>query len=82
MRRTRVTTLLLSLVLSACSAALWAQEVGHGAIVVRDTENSGPAPLFADAESDSVQTQLVQGSYVAGYTTLGLIAHGFNLETN
>lgn len=59
-----------------------AQDVGAGAIVIRDTDHSGKAPIYAHAKGDKVEALCDLGSYVAGITTMGLRGYFYSFESS
>lgn len=59
-----------------------AQDVGEGAIVIRDTDHSGKAPIYAHAKGDKVEALCDRGSYVAGITTMGLRGYFYSFESS
>lgn len=73
--------LLVFIVLSFSSAAL-AQDPGQGAIVVRNTDHDGPAPIYAHEQGDAIEAEASQGDFVAGFTNLGLIAHTYAFQSS
>jgi hypothetical protein len=73
--------LLVFIVLSFSFAAL-AQDPGQGAIVVRNTDHDGPAPIYAHEQGDAIEADALQGDFVAGFTNLGLIAHSYAFQSS
>lgn len=74
------TALLVSIVLALIAATMLAQEPGQGAIVIRDTERDGPAPIYVHEQGDAIKAQAAQGDFVAGYNNLGIIAHSYAFQ--
>jgi len=71
---------LVSIAAALLCTAAFAQEPGQGAVVIRDTDHAGPAPIYAHEQGDAIEAQLAQGDFVAGYNNLGLIAHSYAFQ--
>ncbi|HYM61236.1 MAG TPA: hypothetical protein VEZ11_10115 [Thermoanaerobaculia bacterium] len=76
MRSTTLAALLFSIAMLA-SVAARAQDVGQGAIVVRE----GKAPIYAEAEGDEIEAEVSQNDLVAGVTSMGPLLHAYSFET-
>jgi hypothetical protein len=74
--------LLFAITLTLFTSAAVAQDSGQGAVVVRDTDRDGPAPIYAHEQGDAIEAEAVRGDFVAGYTNLGLIAHSYAFQSS
>src|ERR1700760_2733896 len=74
------TARLVSIVLALIATPILAQEPGQGAVVIRDTEHDGPAPIYAHEQGDAIEAQASRGEPVAGYNNLGIIAHSYAFQ--
>jgi hypothetical protein len=93
-RSTILAALVVSLVPLLVGTVAQAQDVGQGAIVVRDTAHDGLAPIYAHEEGSTIESQASQNDLVAGITTphtvgltlretmAGLFAHTYVFETS
>lgn len=78
--RNRLAPLLSCLLVLFTSAfSLRAQGKGQGAIVVRNTERDGPAPIYRSEDDDKIEARAVRGDYVGGITTMGMV-HQYQFE--
>lgn len=82
MKATTRTSVLVFIIMALLSSAALAQDPGQGAIVVRDTERNGPAPIYAHEQGDAIEAEASQGDFVAGFTNLGLIAHTYAFQSS
>lgn len=82
MRPTARAFLLVVISLTSFAAAAFAQDAGQGAVVVRDTDRDGPAPIYAHEQGDAIEAEAVRGDFVAGYTNLGLIARSYAFQSS
>jgi hypothetical protein len=64
------------------ASVAFGQDSGQGAVVVRDTDRDGPAPIYAHEQGDAIEAEAVRGDFVAGYTNLGLIAHSYAFQSS
>jgi hypothetical protein len=68
--------------LTLFASAAFSQDSGQGAVVVRDTDRDGPAPIYAHEQGDAIEAEAMRGDFVAGYTNLGLIAHSYAFQSS
>jgi hypothetical protein len=68
--------------LTLSASAAFSQDPGQGAVVVRDTDRDGPAPIYAHEQGDAIEAEAMRGDFVAGYTNLGLIAHSYAFQSS
>jgi len=80
--KTTARAFLLVTVTFAFAFAASAQDPGQGAVVVRDTDRDGPAPIYAHEQGDAIEADAARGDFVAGYTNLGLIAHSYAFQSS
>jgi len=74
----------LSLVVFLAAPLAYAQEVvpGQGAIVVRNTEHEGKAPVYTSDSGGAVEAVAERGDFVAGWTSTGIISHIYQFQTS
>lgn len=72
MRTLRVCLMVLLSMLLGLSA-LRAEGRGQGAVVARDTEHQGLAPIYEDEDGHKIVAHLARGEAVAGITTFGFL---------
>lgn len=75
-------SLLSVITLTLFASAAFSQDAGQGAVVVRDTDRDGPAPIYAHEQGDAIEAEAMRGDFVAGYTNLGLIAHSYAFQSS
>jgi hypothetical protein len=75
-------SLLFVIPLTLFATAAFSQDSGQGAVVVRDTDRDGPAPIYAHEQGDAIEAEAMRGDFVAGYTNLGLIAHSYAFQSS
>jgi hypothetical protein len=75
-------SLLFAIPLTLFASAAFSQDSGQGAVVVRDTDRDGPAPIYAHEQGDAIEAEAMRGDFVAGYTNLGLIAHSYAFQSS
>jgi hypothetical protein len=75
-------TFLIALAQLCFGVSSRAQDIGAGAIVIRDTDHSGMAPVYAHAEGDRVEALAGHGDGVVGITVMGLLNHVYSFESS
>lgn len=56
-----------------------AQGKGQGAIVIRDTDRDGLAPIYVHEDDNKIEARAARGDYVGGITTMGMV-HQYQFE--